>query len=427
MTNVHSTGGGWPIHMNPETLVPERFGPLSSLKIVSTGILIAQPYAAALCAEMGAEVIQVERPGLGDFAWRYGGITLDTKDGFKVATNWVQDRRNVFCVTLDFTKPRGRKILAKLIERADVWMENSKGGTYTKLGITDEQLLEINPRLVITHVSGYGQTGIPEYVQRASYDLVGQAFGGMMTQAGFPDPAPPSLAVPFTGDYLTALYALWATLAAVISARETGKGQSIDLAQYEAIHHVLGGTMVEYFQRGVVRERHGNRTMAIQPLDSFEGSDGWVVVGAVTAGTFMRLCGVIGLDASDPKWQNAMKDLESVEGIEFDAILRGWISERTVAEVVKALNTAQVACSAVMSSEDMAADPQYQAREMHIEWEDGQAGKVKGVGIAPKYSRTPGKIWRGAVGLGFDNQRIYSELLGITAEELKELSQQDVI
>ena len=191
MTNVRSTGGGWPIHMNPETLVPERFGPLSSLKIVSTGILIAQPYAAALCAEMGAEVIQVERPGLGDFAWRYGGITLDTKDGFKVATNWVQDRRNMFCVTLDFTKPRGREILAKLIERADVWMENSKGGTYTKLGITDEKLLEINPRLVITHVSGYGQTGIPEYVQRASYDLVGQAFGGMMAQVGFPIPRRP--------------------------------------------------------------------------------------------------------------------------------------------------------------------------------------------------------------------------------------------
>jgi crotonobetainyl-CoA:carnitine CoA-transferase CaiB-like acyl-CoA transferase len=95
--------------------------------------------------------------------------------------------------------------------------------------------------------------------------------------------------------------------------------------------------------------------------------------------------------------------------------------------VVKALNTAQVACSAVMSSKDMAADPQYQAREMHIEWEDGQAGKVKGVGIVPKYSRTPGKIWRGAVGLGFDNQRVYSELLGISAEELKELSQQDAL
>ena len=90
MTNVHCTERGWPIHMNHQTLVPEPFGPLSSLKIVSTGILIAQPYAAALCAEMGAEVIQVERPGLGDFAWRYGGITLDTKDGFKVATNWLR-------------------------------------------------------------------------------------------------------------------------------------------------------------------------------------------------------------------------------------------------------------------------------------------------------------------------------------------------
>jgi formyl-CoA transferase len=141
----------------------------------------------------------------------------------------------------------------------------------------------------------------------------------------------------------------------------------------------------------------------------------------------MRLCRVIGLDANDPKCQSALTNLESVDGIEFDEILRGWISERTVAEVVKAFNAAQVACSAVMSSKDMAADPQYQARDMHIEWEDGQAGKVKGVGIAPNYSHTPGKIWRGAVGLGFDNQRVYSELLGISAGELKELSKQDVI
>jgi formyl-CoA transferase len=141
----------------------------------------------------------------------------------------------------------------------------------------------------------------------------------------------------------------------------------------------------------------------------------------------MRLCRVIGLHANDPKCQSALTNLESVDGIEFDEILRGWISERTVAEVVKAFNAAQVACSAVMSSKDMAADPQYQARDMHIEWEDGQAGKGKGVGIAPKYSHTPGKIWRGAVGLGFDNQRVYSELLGISAGELKELSKQDVI
>src|SRR5260370_38232570 len=117
-----------PIPMNHETLVPERFGPLSSLKIVSTGILIAQPYAAALCAEMGAEVIQVERPGLGDFAWRYGGITLDTKDGFKVAADWGQDRPNSFCVTLGFVKPRGRETLRKLMQRADVWMRQSMGG-----------------------------------------------------------------------------------------------------------------------------------------------------------------------------------------------------------------------------------------------------------------------------------------------------------
>src|SRR5260370_14238216 len=116
--------------MNHETLVPERFGPISSLKIVSTGILIAQPYAAALSAEMGAEVIQVERPALGDFAWRYGGVTLHTKEGLKVATNWGQDPRNRFFVYPGFLKPRGPEVLVKLILRAHVWMGASNDRTF---------------------------------------------------------------------------------------------------------------------------------------------------------------------------------------------------------------------------------------------------------------------------------------------------------
>ncbi|MGH7924808.1 MAG: CaiB/BaiF CoA transferase family protein [Candidatus Binatus sp.] len=412
--------------MSDKRLIPERFGPLANLRIVTTGVLIAGPFATELAAEMGAEVILIERPGMGDMPWRYGGIRLPTKDGALISTNWVQDRRNIFCITLDITQPQGREIFLKLIDTADVWLENSKGGTYQKLGIDDDELLRRNPRLVITHVSGYGQTGVPEYVRRASYDLVGQAFGGSMFQTGFPE-SPPSLGAPFTGDYVTALFALWSTLAGVMSARETGHGQVIDLAQYEAIHHVLGGTMVEYFQQNVIRERHGNRTMAIQPLDSYQASDGWVVIGAVGSGTFPRLLKVIGMNPDDPKWLLAAQNLESIEGIEFDAILRGWVSERTVADVNRILNEAQVACSPVMNSQEMAEDPQYQARQMHIEWEDEQAGPVKGIGIVPKFSRTPGKVWRGSVGLGHDNDRVYGELLGLTAAKIVDLRNKNVI
>lgn len=412
--------------MTGKSLIPEPFGPLQGVRIVSTGTLIAQPFAAALAAEMGAEVIQVERPGVGDVGWRTLGIRLPTRDGSPpIATNWIQERRNVFCVTLDFAQERGRDLFLKLAAVSDIWMESSKPGTYSRWKLDDESVWKVNPKLVITHVSGYGRYGDPDYVTRASYDIVGQAFGGMMYQTGFPD-NPPSRAAPWTGDYMTAMFTLWSSLAGLTYARAHGKGQAIDLAQYEAIHRTLGGTMVEYFQNGLVRERSGNKAQGFQPLDSFQSSDGWVVLGALSE-VYKRLLRAIGLDADDPKWESARVNLESVEGIEFDAILRGWIAERTTAEVVRILNEAQVPCSPIMTAKELGEDPHYRAREIHVEWEDLQAGKVKGIGVIPKFSATPGKIWRGAPGIGHDNQRVYGELIGLNGSEIESLRRDKVI
>ena len=209
-------------------------------------------------------------------------------------------------------------------------------------------------------------------------------------------------------------------------ARTFGKGQAIDLAQYEAIHRTLGGTMVEYFQQGLVRERSGNKAQGFQPLDSFEASDGWVVLGAIGE-VYDRVVRAIGLDPADPKWQKARLDIESMEGIEFDALLRGWINERPALEVVRHMNEHNVACNRIMSSKDMAENEQYKARDMHVEWTDEQAGKVKGVGIVPKFSDTPGKIFRGAVGVGHDNDRVYGELLGLKPAEIEALRREKLI
>jgi crotonobetainyl-CoA:carnitine CoA-transferase CaiB-like acyl-CoA transferase len=412
--------------MTGKSLISESFGPLQGVRIVSTGTLIAQPFAAELAAEMGAEVIQIERPGTGDIGWRTLGIRLETRDGSPaVSTNWIQERRNVFCVTLDLAKPRGRDLFFKLIPSCDIWMESSKPGAYARWQLDDETLWQVNPKLVIAHVSGYGQDGHPDYVKRASYDIVGQAFGGMMYQTGYAE-NPPTRAAPWTGDYLTALFTLWSSLDGLTYARAYGKGQAIDLAQYEAIHKLLGGTMIEFFHKGVVRERSGNKGQGFQPLDSFQTRDGWVVLGAISE-VYNRLLLAIGLDAADPRWQSARVNLESIEGIEFDAILRGWVMEHTTAEVVRILNDAQVPCSPIMTARDLAEDPHYEARQVHTEWDDLQVGRVKGTGIAPKFSKTPGKIWRGAPPVGFDNQRIYGELLGVSAADLDSLTREEVI
>src|SRR5271167_1760723 len=413
--------------MAAKSLVPEAFGPLQGVRIISTGTLIAQPFAAELAAEMGAEVIQVERPGSGDAGWRTIGIRFETKDGGdSVSTNFIQERRNVFGVTLDFSRPKGKELFLKMIARADIWMESSKPGSYSRWGLDDASVWKVNPKLVITHVSGFGQTGDPDWVHRASYDIVGQAVSGTMFQTGAPDPEPPMRAAPWIGDYMTAMFTLWSSLAGLTYARSTGKGQSIDVAQNEAIHKTLGGTMLEFFQKDIVRERSGNRAQGFQPLDAFQASDGWIVLGAI-GDVYGRMLRVIGLDPADPKWETARTQLESIEGIEFDAILRGWISERTVKDVVTAMANANVPCSPIMTSKDIAEDPQYRARGMHVEWEDEQVGTVKGIGVAPKFSLTPGKIVRGSVPLGHDNDRVYGDLLGLSASDLESLRRNRVI
>jgi len=412
----------------PSSLLPEQFGPLQGVRILSTGSLIAQPYAASLAAEMGAEVIQIERPGEGDAAWRHLGRQLPTTDGQgKAATTWIQERRNALYTTLDFSKPEGRDVFLKLIKVCDIWMESSKPGSYAKWGLTDDVVLQANAKIVIAHVSGYGQTGHPDYLGRASYDMIGQAFGGLMYQTGFPDPEPPVRANPWTADYITALFCLWSSLAGYINAQRTGKGQSIDISQFESIHRLLSGTMIEYFADGFIRGRSGNKATAFQPYDAFQARDGWVVIGAVGYSVFSRVCPVLGLDPNEEKWKIACTEVNSIEGIEFDALLRGWVAEHTVEEVVETFNAAQVACCPIMNSKDIAEDPHYKARKVHSEWEDVQVGKVKGTGVTPLFSQTPGKIWRGSVPVGYDNEAVYTHFAGLSREAVAQLKERGVI
>ncbi|MDP6496689.1 MAG: CoA transferase [Dehalococcoidia bacterium] len=409
-----------------ESLLPEQFGPLQGVRILSTGTIVAQPFAAALAAEMGAEVIQIERPRFGDVT-RGTGVVTKVKDGLRFNPLWLQDRRNTFHTTLDFTSREGREMFLRLIAGVDIWMESSKAGTFTEWDLDDETVLAANPAIVITHVSGYGQTGHPDYLNRASYDPIGQAFGGTMAITGSADPEPPMTARPLAADYTTSQMCLWSSLAAYIHAQSTGKGQVIDLAQYEAVHKVMSGSMVEYFETEIVPERRGNQSGRSQPFGTYHAKDGWVAIAALGT-VFDRVCRVLGMDTTAAYRLEARSNPESIPGIEFDAILRGWLEDHTVKEVVEIMNAAQIGCSAVMTTKDIAEDPHYRAREIHTEWDDLQLGrKVKGTGIIPKFSETPGKIWRGSVPLGHDNDLVYRHHLGMSDADLDRLREQGII
>ena len=225
-----------------------QFGPLQGVRVLDTGNVIAGPWAPSLAAEFGAETIKVEA-FQGDFV-RTIPPHFKNEDGTTQSTWWAQDSRNKIDLTLNLKTAEGREILARMLKESDIWIESSVPGTYPeKLNITDEWVFSINPKIVIVHVSGYGQDGDPRYSRRQSYDMTGQAFSGFCEQNGFPD-GPPLRTGPAFNDYITALWVLWSALAAYIYAQKTGKGQSIDVAQYECQFRMMENTANDRYVNG---------------------------------------------------------------------------------------------------------------------------------------------------------------------------------
>jgi crotonobetainyl-CoA:carnitine CoA-transferase CaiB-like acyl-CoA transferase len=263
------------------------FGFLSGVKVLSTGSAFAAPVAATVMGENGATVIHAEST-----------VVPDTARMVKYA--WAQEHRNQLNLVFNIPTPEGKEIFLKLIKWADIWIESSKGGTYAKWGLTDEVLWETNPKLVIVHVSGFGQEGDPEYTGRASYDAVGQAFGTYMFINGFPPPNPPMRANPYTCDYITALNATWMSLAAYIKAQQTGRGESIDLAQFETMARIQSHYPMTYLNDHVLLPRAGNADPKIAGYSVYLCKDGnYVFIGLAGGGPMKRGLPLIGLD-KDP-------------------------------------------------------------------------------------------------------------------------------
>ncbi|MBM3946289.1 MAG: CoA transferase [SAR202 cluster bacterium] len=414
--------------MTQQPNIPPAFGSLQGMRIISSGVYIAEPFAPVLAAEQGAYVVNLERPGEGD-PWRYTGYKFQDPNGKPVSADWTGERHNEFFIGLDLSTPTGRDIfLDRLIPKFDIWMESSKPGTVAKWGITDEAVLKRNPRIVITHVSGYGQSGLPDYMGRPSYDAIAQAYGGLMSLTGLPEPRPPIRTAPWFGDFITALHAISATLAAYIHAQKTGEGQVLDIPQFEVIQRHSAAVAAIYHKEKRVLQRRGNRdvTTTTQPNDTYEALDGWVAISALNLEDFTKLCGAMDEDAK--KWERAHREPESAPGREFDHLLRSWVSEKIALEVVSLLNATGVPCSKVMSSQDIAEDPHYLAREVHQDWYDYTLQRdVRGVGPVPRFSETPGKIWRGPAPVGYDNEAVYNHIAGLTAAQIKDLQAKKII
>ena len=404
-----------------------RFGPLAGVRVLESARYVAGPWAATYLGEFGARVIHVEGP---PFAPPYadptrtlrpllpGGAPLES-----VSESWVQYSRNKLSVGLDVRRPEGRSVFLDLAAQSDIWIESSRPGTYDRLGLSDEVVWRANSKLTIVHVSGYGRTGDPQRVGAPSYDLTAQAYSGYLSLQGRPDPEPPMRSGTALNDTVTGLAAATAGLMGYVSAQRTGRGQAVDVAQYEVFFVLLENLALDYFMRGVVRGRFGTGHARLHPYDVHRASDGWVVVAAPTPDAWLRLRDVVGF--SDPAFDDRDYRLAHREPV--DRAIAEFCRLRTRDELERIAREHDVAISRVSDISDLAHEAHYRERGMFLEWEDPIAGPVKGAGVAPKFSATPGGVWRGAPWLGQDNGAVLTGILGYSGERIAALREAGVV
>ncbi len=412
-------------------IVPE-FGPFAGMRVICSGSLIAMPFAASMLADFGAEVIQIERPGVGDTL--RGLSPMAEVDGKKVSTAWAQNGRNRLSMGLELNlrDPDVKEVFYGLIKEADIFMENMVW--LDKLGIYDDELLKINPKLVIVHVSGMGHKefgGIPSTCNRASYDMIGQAFSGWLYMQGDAD-RDPAIAKPYTNDYVSAFACLFAALAGYTYVLKTGKGQVVDVAQFEAMAQYMCGVFTTYTMTGKNTERSGNYNPNFQPYNLFRSKDGFLVaIGAFGAGVYKRCIPALGLDIDYFNFKDCSSrpaTVASPKGQELNQKVIEFAASHTAAEIEQIMEDARVPCATVNTAKSAVENPHYISRGDWIEYEDQTTGSnIKAFGIAPKMSVTPGMVWRGAPTLGQDTDNILKTILDYDDAKIADLKEKKLI
>jgi formyl-CoA transferase len=398
---------------------------LAGLKVLELGQLIAGPFAAKTLADFGADVIKVEpppdsnRPDSGGDPLRKWRLL---KDGTSVW--WQVQSRNKRSLALDLREPEAQDIVRRLVKDADVLIENFRPGTLERWGLAPEALLELQPRLIVLRISGYGQTG--PYRDRPGFGVVAEAMGGLRHLTAEPGRVPVRVGVSI-GDTLAALHGVIGILIALQHRHSTGRGQVIDVALYEAVFNCMESLLPEYGAFGAVRGPAGSALPGIAPSNAYRCSDGgYALIAGNGDSIFKRLMAVIGRPdlADDP----ALADNAGRVGrvAEIDDAIENWTAERPVDEVLGLLDAASVPAGRIYTVADIAADPHYRARGMldEVRMDDGAMLTVPG--IVPKMSATPGRHRRNAPSLGQDTLEVLREL-GMTDAQIDGLKRRGVV
>ncbi|MGE8203775.1 CaiB/BaiF CoA transferase family protein [Heyndrickxia sp. NPDC080065] len=395
--------------------------PLEGIKILELGNLVAAPFAGKIFSEFGAEVIKVEEPAKGDPLRNWRVMHNNT------SLWWYVQSRNKKSITVNMRDEQGQKLIRKIAAKVDVVLENFKPGTLERWGLGLEDLRKVNPSIIMTRVSGYGQTG--PYREKPGFGSVAEAIGGLRFLTGYPDLPPVRVGIAI-GDLVAGLYAVIGTLMA-LRARETNpdkKGQLVDVALYESVFSLLEGILPEYDLTGLVRERTGTTLPGIAPSNTYECADGnHVVIGGNGDKIFQRLMTAIGREdlANDSNYATNQGRAANVKFI--DHTIEQWTKKYPLKHVQKILDDASVPVGPIYGIKEIVEDEHYKERGMLQEVELPDGKKVLVPGIVPKLSETPGEIkWNGPK-LGEHNEEIFKEYMDFTFEDFKNLKEQGVI
>lgn len=405
--------------MTEQQTVTSAFGPLHGVRVIEVGQLLAGPFAGAMLAYFGAEVIKIEPPGGGD-----------PIRGWRVVENgtslwWRSLGRNKKSVTLDLKQEQGRALARRLIGTADVVIENFRPGVMEKWGLGPEQVKASNPDLVYARISGYGQDG--PYSTRPGFASVCEGISGFRYVNGFPGQAPvrPNLSI---GDTISGIHAVLGIVMALLG-KEKGNsgGQVVDVALYESMFNLMEAVVPEYSGAGVIREPSGTTLTGIVPTNTYRCKGGkYVVIGGNGDSIFQRLMVGIGREdlGTDPRLATNAGRVE--HEAEIDEVLAQWCMAHDLPEILAIMEAQRVPAGPIYNVEDMFNDPHFQARGMFERVEiDGKPLDIPA--MLPKLSQTPGRTqWPGGR-VGSHNQEVLEQLLGLTAAELAELTASGVV
>ncbi len=398
-----------------------RGAPLSGIRVLDIATFVAAPFAGACMAEFGAEVIKIEKPGAGD-SLRSLGVESDVGDTYF----WLTEARNKKCVTLDLKTPRGAEIFRRLVDAADVVLENFRPGTLEKWGLGFEALRQTNPGLIMLRISAYGQTGPKRHLP--GFARIAQAYSGLTYLVGRPD-TPPLIAGSTTlADYLSGLYGAFGVMLALRVRERTGRGQFIDIGLHDGIFRFLDEIAAVYDRTGEVRERSGTETHSSVPHSHYPTRDGkWVAIACTNDKMFARLAAVLGRPelAAPQRYGRKARRLENRD--EVNRLVAEWTATLTRDEVIARCDAGEVPCGPVNSIADIFADEHFWVRETLTRVDDPRIGPLAVQGVVPKLSETPGRVRHLGAALGADNDTVYREWLGLDPEELERLRHDGVI